>query len=95
MNTLCYVTAQYYENYGGDSTSPHWKQKGGQIFKLYVDSDDFFYGEEHCIKAIKECLHNQSGSKYKYEYLSHELIFNEPVELNGFQNALNKQLENL
>ena len=90
--TLCLVSTQYYENYG-DSKSPHWKAKGEQIFKIYVDSDDFLYGEEYCVKAIKKCLINISDSYNRYEYLSHELIFSEPIELNGFQEALEKEFE--
>lgn len=88
-NTLCHVSAQHYENYG-DAKSPHWKPKGEQIFKIYVDADHFLYGEEFCIKAIKKCLEKESNDFDKYEYRSHELIFNEPIELKDFGSILEK-----
>ena len=80
-NTLIQITAQYYENYSANPDSPSWKAKGGQVFTLKADSDDFFYGEESCIEAIKQMLDKQSNSHCRYEYNSHELIFSEPVQL--------------
>lgn len=79
-NTLCQITTQYYENYS-DSATPYWKPKGSFLFNLYVDSDDFFYSEEVAIETIKEMLANQSNRHEKFEYVSHELVFNEPLKL--------------
>ena len=80
MKTLCQITAQYYENYG-DSKNPYWKAKGGQIFNVYVDADDFFYSQDVAVEAIQELLSKQSDWHGKYEYLSYELIFAEPIVL--------------
>jgi hypothetical protein len=89
MKTLCQITAQYYENYG-DSKNPHWKPKGGQIFNVMVDADDFMYASDSCIEAIQELLAKQSDWYSKYEYLDYELIFATPMILdeNEFESSL-------
>lgn len=88
MNTLVQIFAQVHENYGahdwnGQGTCPQsWKPKGCQMFTLRVDSDAFSYVEEQCVKAIEKLLEKQSNDFYRYEYLSHELVFQEPIALN-------------
>lgn len=77
---LVQITAQYYENYS-DTDKPYWKPKMGQEFFLRADSDDFMYGLTECIAAIKKMLEKQSNSRCRYEYVSHELIFHESIEL--------------
>jgi hypothetical protein len=79
--TLCQITTQYYENYG-DSQNPYWKPKGGQVFNVMVDSDEFMYGGDACIEAIQELLAKESDWHSKYEYLDYELIFSRPIVLN-------------
>jgi hypothetical protein len=81
-NSLVRITAQYYENYGS-AEAPHWKPKGGQEFSLRADSDSFFYCEEECVKAIKKLLVVRSSDYVRYEYLEHELVFEEPRELSS------------
>ena len=98
MKTLVQITAQYYENYAAhnsdwDGKREGWKAKGGQVFQIYADSDDFFYGEEDCIEAIKSLLKEQSNPYCKYEYVSHEIIFSEPITLEGFEERLNQIFE--
>ena len=78
MKTLCQITAQYYENYS-ESETPHWKPKGGQVFNLMVDADDFMYSEEVCIETIKDLLESYSDNHSRFEYVSHELIFCTPI----------------
>ena len=92
--TLVQITAQYSENYG-TSEAPHWKFKGGQLFSLYVDADDFLYGQEQCVKAIQTLLEKQSNSMCRYEYISHELIFNDitPLDADLFEKELEKECE--
>ena len=86
MDNLVQITTQYYENYNDSGVGePHWKPKGEQIFKMRADSDCFFYGEEIAIAAINSLLKEQSNSHNKFEYISHEVIFSEPIELKGFQ----------
>lgn len=76
-NSLVRITAQYYENYG-TAELPYWKPKGGQEFSLRADSDSFFYCTEECVKAIKKMLAARSGEYVRYEYLEHEVVFDEP-----------------
>lgn len=100
MNTLLQITAQVHENYGwsGQGECPeHWKPKGGQMFTLRVDSENFMYAETECIKAIDTLLANQSNEYWRYTYIGHELIFHEPIALNDdqFNSELLYQCEQL
>jgi len=90
-NSLVRITAQYYENYG-TAEAPYWKPKGGQEFSLRADSDSFFYCQEECVKAIKMVLAAKSGDYVRYEYLEHDLVFEEPRQLSSedFEVALQK-----
>ena len=90
-NSLVRITAQYYENYGS-SESPYWKPKGGQEFSLRADSDSFFYCTEECVKAIKMLLAAKSSDYVRYEYLEHDLVFEEPSVLSSedFETAFQK-----
>jgi len=90
-NSLVRITAQYYENYGS-SESPYWKPKGGQEFSPRADSDSFFYCSEECVKAIKMMLAARSNDHVRYEYLEHDLVFEEPRVLSSedFEAALQK-----
>jgi hypothetical protein len=92
---LCQITTQYYENYGSFENS-NWKPKGSFIFNLKVDTDDFMYGESECVEAIKLLLEEQSNLHERFSYVSHELIFNDIVELDSenFQKKLNFIIEN-
>ena len=78
MKTLVQITTQFFENYGSIE-SPHWKPKGSLMFKMYVDSDDFFYLEEQCIEAIRLLLFEKSNNHERFDYVSHELVFQEPI----------------
>lgn len=103
MNTLLQITAQVHENYGthdwnGQGECPqHWKPKGGQMFTLRVDSDNFLYADTECIKAIDTLLAKQSNESWRYTYIEHELIFHEPIALNDdqFKSELLYQCEQL
>ncbi len=83
-DTICQITAQYYENYS-DSATPYWKPKGSHLFTIMVDSDDFFYSEDVCIDAIKVLLEAESNPLCKYEYVTHELIFSTPTVLDSYK----------
>lgn len=84
MKTLCQITAQYYENYS-DTETPYWKPKGGQLFNLMVDPDDFMYSKEVCIEVMKDLVDSYSNGHCRYEYVSHELIFSTPVIIPDFK----------
>jgi len=98
MKTLVRISTQYYENYAAhnsdwDGKKEGWKPKGGQEFNIYADSDDFFYGEEACIEAIKCLLKEKSNLYVRFEYVEHEIIFSEPIILEGFEEKLNQIIE--
>ena len=63
-----------------------------QEFQIYADSD-YFFMEESCIEAIKCLLKEVSNVCHKYEYVSHQLIFSEPIPLEGFEEKLSQILE--
>ncbi len=87
MSTLVQISAQYYENYGSEQ-NPSWKAKGGQIFTIRADMYDLMYDKENVVKAIEMLLTEQCNSHCRYEYIDHEVIFSEPVELVGFEDKL-------
>ena len=80
-NTII-ISAQSFENYGS-TEAPHWKPKGEQTFSLQADADDFFYGENACVKAIERLLARQSNAMFRYEYRSHDIVFHEPIVLDS------------
>jgi hypothetical protein len=88
--TLVQISTQIFENKSFYNGGNSWKPKGELIFNLHAESDDFMYAEEKCIEAIKEMLKEESNDAERFEYVSHELIFNEPVELSWlkFENKL-------
>lgn len=79
-NSLVRITAQYYENYGS-AQAPHWKPKGGQEFTVRADSDSFFYCKEECVLAIKKMLKARSNDYCRYQYIDHDVVFDEPIPL--------------
>ena len=102
-NTLVQITTQYYENYNDSGEGePHWKPKGLQLFQIRADSDCFMYAEPIAVAAIKSLLeeytntHNPFAFRevHKFEYISHELIFSEPIELKNFYDRFNTELAN-
>jgi len=85
-STLVHISTQYYENYNDSGVGePKWKPKGEQIFQMRADSDCFLYGETIAIAAIKSLLEEHSNDHCKFIYVSHEVIFSEPIELKGFE----------
>ena len=90
--TLVHITTQYSENYG-TFENPHWKFKGEKIFSLYVDADDFMYGEKQCVKAIDTLLDKQSNTKFRYEYCSHKLIPKGKIFTDLDSNLFEQELE--
>lgn len=84
MDTLVRIFAKYSENYGlADGGTPYFKDKGTVEYELRASDDLFMYESDICIEAIKALLTEQSNSYVKYEYLSHELVFHEPVKLDS------------
>ena len=77
------VLAQYIDENG--------KKKGGQTFVFYVkDADVFLYAPKDLIEeTIQEMLNR--FDKGSYIYISHELLFCEPIDLkDNFQELIQK-----
>ena len=84
------IQTQYYENYNvnaegfnleGDK-QPHWKPKGGHEFVIpHFDSSFLFYDEERTVEVLKKLIAAQETVAEKFEYISHELSFGEPTEI--------------
>lgn len=90
------ITAQNFENYNFfNGGTPNWKPKGGRTFILESDSDLFFYDEDVCIDAIGKMLEEQSTSIERFEYVSHEVIFHDEIELSSdrFEALFNKMAQ--
>lgn len=92
MKTLLIITAEYFENYGFAEGKEHWKKKGIQTFSLNVDSSAFCYAEKECVDVIHKLLEGQNNNLTKYAYVTHELIFHEPIKLDdtAFEKYLNE-----
>ena len=83
QKTLVQISTQIIENKSFYNGGNSWKPKGGLIFNLYAEADDFMYAEENCIEAIKDMLKEQSNEAERFEYVGYELIFHEPIALNS------------
>ncbi len=85
------ISCQYYENYS-DTSTPHWKPKGGHEFVFRVDSDWVMYGEERLKEVMLEVIGGLCSDFVRYEYISHEVKFFDPVDITDKVNTL---LENV
>jgi len=77
------INAQYYENYNltgeGD---PLFKAKGGQVFTCSIDPEVLLQiGNEGLIKACEDILNNHSNGAIRFSYVSHEVLFSDPIEV--------------
>jgi len=92
------VSCQYYENYNvgpdGFGETPYWKPKGGFEFIFPIDSDVMMYApEEHLLTAIKSLVAKQNTMAERFEYISHEVEFNEPYVVEGLITELEQVLD--
>jgi hypothetical protein len=89
MKTTLQITTQYDENYGahdwnGEGECPqYWKNKGEQIFTLRVNPELFWYAEKLFLDTIAFMLEKESNEYIRYNYVGHEFIFMEPIELDS------------
>ena len=83
MKTLVRIESQYYENYGS-AEAPHWKPKGGQEFTIRIDSDILLYNKEGAESVIAQMLDDNSTEYSRYEFISMEPVFCEPIELDTY-----------
>lgn len=75
------INVQYSENYnyyeGGE---PHWKATGGTSFIIEdFDADTIFYDRERAVEVMKMLVAAESTPLEKFEYISHELTFAQPI----------------
>jgi hypothetical protein len=88
------VSAQYYENYS-DSKNPYWKPKGGADFSFPVDSDLAIYAYKEDLKnALIKMVEAQGNEYSRYEYISHEFKFSDPIVVEGLGEELGKMCLN-
>ena len=88
------VSAQYYENYS-DSKNPYWKPKGGADFSFPVDSDLAIYACKEDLKnALMKMVEEQGNEYSRYEYISHEVKFSDPIVVEGLGEELGKMCLN-
>ena len=88
------VSAQYYENYS-DSKNPYWKPKGGADFSFPVDSDLAIYACKEDLKNVLMKMVEEQGNEYsRYEYISHEVKFSDPIVVEGLGEELGKMCLN-
>ena len=88
------VSAQYYENYS-DSKNPYWKPKGGADFSFPVDSDLAIYACKEDLKnALMKMVEEQGNEYSRYEYISHEFKFSDPIVVEGLGKQLGMMFAN-
>jgi hypothetical protein len=88
------VSAQYYENYS-DSKNPYWKPKGGADFSFPVDSDLAIYACKEDLKnALMKMVEEQGNGYSRYEYISHEFKFSDPIVVEGLGKELGMMFAN-
>ena len=86
------VSAQYYENYSEMGNSPYWKPKGGVDFIFPIDSGSLMYAPQGALEsALGKLVEAQSNGYARYEYLSHEVKFGEPIVVEGLDWALERE----
>jgi hypothetical protein len=82
------VSAQYYENYS-DTDTPYWKPKGGVDFSFPVDSELVMYVRREFLENVLiKMVEKQSNDYSRYEYLSHEVKFSNPIVVEGLEREL-------
>lgn len=80
-NITVRVLAQYINENG--------RPKGGREFEFKADSDDLLYMQDSVIAESIQSMIDTTMKNYlgTFTYISHELIFNEAIQLTGFEQA--------
>jgi hypothetical protein len=94
-DTLVNVTTQYYENYDYPHNTTDWEPKGSFMFSIMVDFDYLMYSEAITLEAIKMLVADEGNARVKFEYISHEIVFNDIIKLapNKFVDAFAKVID--
>lgn len=84
MQHTILVHTQYHENYNvgpeGFGATPQWKLKGGHTFSIEMDTDILMYAT-NVEQIFAQLVERQSTIAEKFEYISHEIQFEEPTML--------------
>jgi len=84
MKSTVLVHTQYHENYNvgpeGFGATPHWKPKGGHTFSIEMDVDILMYAP-NVEQIFAQLVERQSTIAEKFEYISHEIQWQEPTVL--------------
>jgi len=84
MKSTVLVHTQYHENYNvgpeGFGATPHWKPKGGHTFSIEMDVDILMYAD-NVEQIFAQLVERQSTIAEKFEYISHEIQWQEPTVL--------------
>jgi hypothetical protein len=91
------IQTQYFENYNltGEG-EPNFKPKGVQIFTCRIDPEITLHvGFDGLIKACQDMLNNHSNGAVRFNYINHEVLFGEPIEVDAREltEAIMKQFD--
>lgn len=78
INTVL-VHTQYYENYGFNEGTEHWKPKGGHTFQIEMDADLLMYSNPE--KVFSKMVESQNSDLERFKYLEYEIQFHKPTVL--------------
>ena len=101
MKVNVLVNCQYFENYNvgpdgfntfGDK-QPHWKPKGGHTFSFPIGVDTVTMVEPSKLKdAICSLVEKQNSVANRFEYIDHEIEWNEPDVIEGLEEEIEKSV---
>ena len=74
------VIAQVFENKAFADGGESFRPKGAQVFNMPIDSDVVMYAD-YLVTAIETVLKHAGNDLYTYEYLEHDIYFQEPITL--------------
>lgn len=84
MKTTIRITAQVYENKAWYEGGESWRPKFGQEFVMEVAEGILMYTpESEIVKVLKEQIAQQSDDMMKYEYIEHDIVFQDTIQLDG------------
>jgi len=85
MQATIIINTQYYENYNvgpeGFGATPHWKPKGPHQFQIEIHLSQITYSTDDVSKVFQALLDNHETIAEKFEYISHEIQWQEPTVL--------------
>jgi hypothetical protein len=74
------ILTQVFENKAWSEGGHAWSPKGGQEIIVEVASDTICYADsDKVLKVLKRMVEKNVCGMYKYKYMSHEVIFGEPI----------------